>query len=267
MLPWYEHMTESIRVFESTDINFPSHLHDALEVVYVCEGCLVLGINGHREMLKSGDIALIFPQMIHDYAPVDSQGSRSILLIVKPSQAGEYGYGMLKRRPCAPIQHSETLPAEVPGIIGQLLRYGNTPDGMPVCRGYLQVLLALLWNRLNLTASTDSATQDMTHRAVAYLMQHYAQTLTLDTAAHALGMGRYQLSRLFTNRLGMHFTAYVNALRVCRAQELLDSTDLPITEIAYTCGFENPRTFNRVFLQQCGRSPSQYRKQREDAVL
>ena len=261
MLPWYEHMTESIRVFESADISFPSHLHDALEIVYVSQGCLSLGVNGCHETLRSGDIALIFPQMIHDYAQVDSEGSCAVLIIVKPSQAGEFGYGLLKSRPSSPILRRDHLPKEVPGIIGQILQHGATAEGLPVCRGYLQVLLALLWSRLQLHANADSACQDMTHRAVAYLMEHYAQPLTLDIAAHDLGLGRYQLSRLFTNRLGMHFTAYVNALRVCRAQELLDSTDWPISQIGYTCGFENPRTFNRVFLQQCGLSPSQYRKQ------
>ena len=83
--------------------------------------------------------------------------------------------------------------------------------------------------------------------------------MTLKQAAQALGMGRCRLSRLFTERLGIRFTAYVGALRVIEAKRLLDHTDLPIAEIAYACGFETSRTFNRVFLRECGTTPRQYR--------
>ena len=61
----------------------------------------------------------------------------------------------------------------------------------------------------------------------------------------------------------MGFSAYVAALRIQRAQELLARTDRPVMEIVYACGFDNPRTFNRTFLKVCGTTPRAYRQERK----
>jgi transcriptional regulator GlxA family with amidase domain len=54
----------------------------------------------------------------------------------------------------------------------------------------------------------------------------------------------------------MHFSRYVNLFRVDAATELLQHTDLPITEIALQSGFQSIRNFNRVFLEITGKTPS-----------
>ena len=54
----------------------------------------------------------------------------------------------------------------------------------------------------------------------------------------------------------MHFSRYVNLYRVERATNLLMNTDMSITEIALSSGFQSIRSFNRVYLELTGLSPS-----------
>jgi AraC-like DNA-binding protein len=79
-----------------------------------------------------------------------------------------------------------------------------------------------------------------------------------------LGVSRSHLSHTFSQRLGTNFRSYVNALRIDQACEMLKGTEDSVTHIAYECGFESQRTFNRVFMEQCGLSPSEYRRKYQE---
>ena len=58
----------------------------------------------------------------------------------------------------------------------------------------------------------------------------------------------------------MRFNDYINSLRVSKACLLLADNDKSITTISDSVGFSTIRTFNRAFLRQTGRSPSEYRR-------
>ena len=59
---------------------------------------------------------------------------------------------------------------------------------------------------------------------------------------------------------GIDFVTYLNMVRVEKAAELLKGTSLKITDIALRCGFDNVRTFNRVFKEVTGTTPSAFSK-------
>ena len=84
--------------------------------------------------------------------------------------------------------------------------------------------------------------------------------MTLHTLSEALSVSPSHLSHTFSRRLHTNLRAYVNALRADQACTLLRSTGFSVTRIAYECGFETQRTFNRAFREQCGLSPSEYRR-------
>ena len=58
----------------------------------------------------------------------------------------------------------------------------------------------------------------------------------------------------------MRFNDYINSLRVSKACLLLTDSDMSITAISDKVGFSTIRTFNRAFLRQTGKSPSDYRR-------
>ena len=67
---------------------------------------------------------------------------------------------------------------------------------------------------LTMQINAQNSPFDMTNRAAQYLMQHFDDpTLTLDTAAAALGISRFALSRLFTGQLELSFSQYAGGAR------------------------------------------------------
>ena len=53
---------------------------------------------------------------------------------------------------------------------------------------------------------------------------------------------------------------YRDQIRLKKAEELLKKTDKKITDIAYLSGYQSIATFNRMFKQETGQTPSEYRK-------
>ncbi len=97
--------------------------------------------------------------------------------------------------------------------------------------------------------------------AVAELARSGAGPVSIAALARRVGLGASQLRRLFSSRYGCSPTAWLE-----RARELLATTDLPVQEIARTCGFADPFWFSRLFRRENGRSPANWRgRTRADA--
>lgn len=93
--------------------------------------------------------------------------------------------------------------------------------------------------------------------------------LTLQDLAEALGVSAHNLTEVINTQLGQNFYDFVNGYRVREVQErLADSrTDhLTLLAIGLEAGFNSKSTFNAVFKKHTGMTPSQYRKQRAEAV-
>ena len=84
-----------------------------------------------------------------------------------------------------------------------------------------------------------------------------SENLRLEQLASLFGFSTRNLSRLFCDS-GLHFSSYLNHLRIMRAVELLTDEKASMQEIAYNTGFSSPSNFNRVFRQIVGTSPKQY---------
>lgn len=78
-------------------------------------------------------------------------------------------------------------------------------------------------------------------------------------SAH-LCMSRVQLYKRMVSLTGTTPSEYLRAKRIKRAEELIHSDELNISEIAYTVGFNNPRYFTKYFQEAYGQTPSQYKK-------
>jgi LacI family transcriptional regulator len=96
-------------------------------------------------------------------------------------------------------------------------------------------------------------------KAVNYLMDHALTGATITDAARASGVNRRTMERGFKRHLGITPNAYVLDLKIAHAKNLLESTDLPLRNIAEACRFSQEH-FTRFFQQQTGLTPSAYRK-------
>lgn len=121
-------------------------------------------------------------------------------------------------------------------------------------------------------ASADAAQQpDVLLDSERALLERIETLMQLDKLYQQQGFSRRQLadeleaaehhvSRAINVGRGQSFTEMINAYRVSEAADLLSKTEESVTEIAFAVGFNSLATFNRVFKQRMGASPSEYRK-------
>lgn len=83
--------------------------------------------------------------------------------------------------------------------------------------------------------------------------------LTLIALARKLGTNRASLSHLINSAGEVNFNRFINEFRVERARRLLETSEQQIIDVAFDCGFNSKATFNRVFRQLVGETPSRYR--------
>ena len=86
---------------------------------------------------------------------------------------------------------------------------------------------------------------------------------TVNDLAEKLGVGPRHLSRLFRQHLNTTPIAAARTARIQRAKRLLDSTSIPMVEVASRAGFQSLRSFNAAFLKTYRRSPSSIRRGQE----
>lgn len=99
----------------------------------------------------------------------------------------------------------------------------------------------------------------LSYQILHYISEHFTEPLTLESTAHALGISRIHLSHIFSQQLHVNFRQHISTLRIDRACKHLRDPSNTVSQVAYLCGYSNPRTFHRAFLSQCGMPPKQYR--------
>lgn len=97
-------------------------------------------------------------------------------------------------------------------------------------------------------------------QSMQYLFCHFRDDITLEEVARQSGYTPNYFSRLFHSFTGMRFVDFLNMLRLNYAKMLLMSTELSVTEVAERSGFGSASNFFRRFGQQCGQSPTAFRK-------
>ncbi|OWR29792.1 hypothetical protein CDO73_11900, partial [Saccharibacillus sp. O23] len=98
-------------------------------------------------------------------------------------------------------------------------------------------------------------------KLLAYIEEHYAEPLSLTGLGRHFHFNPSYLSSYFATHNKEGFSEYLNRIRVTKAEELLRTGELSISEISGRVGYSDPGYFTKVFRKQTGFSPSQYRRQ------
>ncbi len=96
--------------------------------------------------------------------------------------------------------------------------------------------------------------------AISFVTENYDKAFTLDELAGSVSMDKYYLIRQFRARTGYTPKEYQNELRLNKAEKLLKTGNLSVTEIAKETGFTDIRAFLALFKKRYGVSPSVYLK-------
>lgn len=109
-------------------------------------------------------------------------------------------------------------------------------------------------------ADPQSYRSSTINQVMTYLAAHLDEKLTESDLARYAGMQPSAFSRFFRRHTDVPFVQYLSRLRINRASELLISSDMLITDVCYSCGFNNVSNFNRQFLEQKCMPPSRFRR-------
>lgn len=112
------------------------------------------------------------------------------------------------------------------------------------------------------SAMEDTESQDSVMRVVDYINEHYMEPLTLSQIADMFYLNMNYLSEQFRLRTGKTFSQYRGNLRIARAKVLLKN-GYSVAEVAEKIGYDDAHYFSRVFLQQTGCTPKEYKKRQE----
>lgn len=97
-------------------------------------------------------------------------------------------------------------------------------------------------------------------RALRLISQGVFDESNVEELAERVGVGGRHLRRLFMQHLGAAPIAVLRTQRLHLARQLIDETDLPMTEIAFASGFNSIRRFNQAFLESFRDSPTELRR-------
>lgn len=100
--------------------------------------------------------------------------------------------------------------------------------------------------------------------AISYVEQHYQDDFKIQVLANECHMSETHFRRIFQEKMNMTPIEYVNFVRVKKACEIIDKTELSMEEVAEKVGFITPSTFNRNFRKIIGTSPYQWKKRPEN---
>lgn len=97
------------------------------------------------------------------------------------------------------------------------------------------------------------------NKAIKYIEENYKSQITLDDICKNININKSYFCTIFKEHTGKTFSHYLSHYRVDKSKELLKSTDLPITEIAFTVGYNSVNYFNNNFKRLTNMTPAQYR--------
>ncbi|HJA92211.1 MAG TPA: AraC family transcriptional regulator [Candidatus Eisenbergiella merdipullorum] len=142
----------------------------------------------------------------------------------------------------------------------ELWRESLNPEEIPrtLCDTLIPPLCRML--ELLFLCPPNSADADPEYNLIFHYINEHHNRITLSEICLEFGRSRSYISHMFKSRCGVSIRAYCNRLKLEDAKNLLDKTDLPITEIALDVGFGDVSYFIQLFRERFSMTPLQYRK-------
>lgn len=103
-------------------------------------------------------------------------------------------------------------------------------------------------------------------KVIKYIELNLDESMNIEKLAKVAGYSPFHFSRIFKQATGENIASMVKRLRLARSVKQLLNLNMPVTEVGQETGYETPSSFNKVFKQTFGCSPSEYRTQRQQTL-
>lgn len=128
------------------------------------------------------------------------------------------------------------------------------------------ILKALLVRLLRSNAQNASQGAKIPEKMIDHIRIHYREPLPNTLFSQMFGYHEYHLNRLFLEHTGSTIRQYILDMRMGHAKKILLNTDLPVSAVAESVGFNSNSYFSTYFRQTVGLSPAQFRKKYRNSI-
>ena len=221
------------------------------------QGAIRIGSETHR--LDKGKAFIVKVPSDHSYYLPDESSDWEFLYITTFGQEIEHFYRSIVEkkgniieldRHATPIKHIERV---IDKIRSAGIHHSYEASG------YAYTFIMELMQYLEYGSSSLNDLPIAVAKAVSYIEAHYSEDLSLDDIVNVSEVSKYHFIRLFSKTMKKTPIQYVTKIRLEKAVELLQTTNLSIEEIAYETGFQSGNYFSKVFRQYFSTSPGKYR--------
>lgn len=253
---------------------FPIHWHDEMEIIYIKRGTLHVRISGHDHTGHTGSIFLVNPRELHLMGSDDLSVAYYTLLFplefISFQAMDALDSTLLMPLRSGQLQFTHDIPTgeladQLRLLLEQIISINR--EEMSMHRQIqtrillLELLDLLVKHDCLITPGLHGSQPNMQRELLSYVHEHYTEKLSLNELASQFYLSPKYISRYFKEHFHITFVNYINYLRLSHAKRLLETTHLPVTEIALCSGFPNVNYFIRTFKDKYGCTPLKYRQQ------
>lgn len=237
------------------------HFHNDHELYYLVKGTTKYFIKDKIFQIESGNFVII-PAGIHHKA--DSENclvNERILVSFKSDNFSSEALNALDVLFSESVIYLPNSKLEaIETIFSKIENEHQTKDSYSdlLINSYIEeIIIHLTRFRQNYSPNLPDADKTI-HKISKYITENYFRELSLEILSREFSLSSAHLSRRFKAVCGIGINEYITYVRLLNAERLLKETDLPITEIAGRCGFNDSNYFSTVFKKTKGITPLKF---------
>ena len=251
------------------NISFVAHWQKEIELIYIREGSAHFHVADHSFTAHAGDLVICESGQIH-YSDSHQSQNQLDFLIFDTNVISSRFHNPHFSVPLVTAEELQTL-----GLTERLQRiFSLVPEELdkkhPYYKEIITAAIKEFWFLLKRHLPRTEKQKDDSRRnrlledfqdLLDHIDEHYSEDLTLEHAANMMHFSPSHFSKTFKKLMGMNYVTYINMVRIEHAVPLLDKGEKRMIDIALECGFSNIRSFNRVFKEITGYTPTNFNSQ------
>ena len=250
----------------------PVHWHDELEIIYVKSGFLTVNISGENYIGKPGDAFVVSPGNLHFMG--SQTGTVDYFTFLFPLKYIAFrSDDMLDDKLIEPLNSGhlmispeikDTVKEQCEQLAGVYAAEIDKSESKITSQIRKKIILLQfineLWKKGFIVENDTTGRNTVEKEMVSYIQQNYMGKILLREFGEQFHLSEKYISRYFKEHFHITLSQYVTYLRLEHAKQMLQETDISVTEVAMQSGYQNISYFIRSFKKTYGVSPLKYRK-------
>ena len=250
----------------------PVHWHDEFEIIYVRSGFLTVSISGESYIGKTGEAFVVSPGNLHLMGA--QTGTVDYYTFLFPLKYISFRTDdMLDEKLLEPLNSGHLMICPrvkdtAKELCEQLIEIYEAKNDESESKITTQVRTKIIllqfilemWKKGFVIENDTSGRNTVEKEMVSYIQQNFTGKISLREFGEQFHLSEKYISRYFKEHFHITLSQYVTYLRLEHAKQLLQDTDIPVTDVAMQSGYQNVSYFIRSFQKAYAVSPLKYRK-------